>query len=241
VTKLDDPSLRAAKAFSQSVARSPPRPTYLSSTLPIAYRSRQLQFRRKQIAQWLENEHELLKLEVDSVVEEGRDEFLRECIALIESEAVRQEKDALATFGMLAGHDDRVAPVRRALAVWGLTLDDLGVVSIHGTSTQANEKNETSVYNDVFTNIGRTPGNAVGQDGDLSEGGSPALHNVDISCLALYGQTPAPHRNSPFGGPELSRPTFRLHSSSLKTCCRSSTVTPPGHICGKHETRWIAL
>lgn len=67
----------------------------------------------------------------------------------------------MATFGMLVGHDDRVAPIRRALAVWGLTPDDLGVVSIHGTSTQANEKNETSVYNDVFTNIGRTPGNAV--------------------------------------------------------------------------------
>jgi hypothetical protein len=50
---------------------------------------------------------------------------------------------------------------RRALAVWNLTSDDLGVVSIHGTSTQANEKNEPLVYNDVFTNIGRTPGNAV--------------------------------------------------------------------------------
>jgi fatty acid synthase subunit alpha len=129
--------------------------------LDIAYRSRQLEFRRKQIAQWLENEHEILKLEVESVAADSRDDFLRERIALIESEAVRQEKDALATFGMLAGHDDRVAPVRRALAVWGLTPDDIGVVSIHGTSTQANEKNETSVYNDVFTNIGRTPGNAV--------------------------------------------------------------------------------
>ena len=72
-----------------------------------------------------------------------------------------QEKDSLATFGMLAGQDDRIASIRRDLAVWGLTPDDLGVVSIHGTSTQANEKNETSVYNDVFTNIGRTPGNAV--------------------------------------------------------------------------------
>ena len=45
--------------------------------------------------------------------------------------------------------------------MWGLTPDDLGMVSIHGTSMQANEKNEASVYNDVFTNIGRTPGNAV--------------------------------------------------------------------------------
>jgi fatty acid synthase subunit beta len=81
---------------------------------------------------------------------------------------------------MLEGQDARVAPLRRALAVWGLTPDDIGtlkhwarsiisltdtgrsgVVSIHGTSTQANEKNETAVYNDIFVNIGRTPGNAV--------------------------------------------------------------------------------
>ena len=45
--------------------------------------------------------------------------------------------------------------------MWGLTPDDLGMVSIHGTSMQANKKNETSVYNDVFTNIRHTPGNAI--------------------------------------------------------------------------------
>ena len=28
--------------------------------------------------------------------------------------------------------------LRRALAVWGLTADDIGVLSIHGTSTGAN-------------------------------------------------------------------------------------------------------
>lgn len=102
-----------------------------------------------------------MKLESDAVPAESRDEFIRERVATIDAEAARQEKDALNTFGMLAGQDDRVAPVRRALAVFGLTPDDLGVVSIHGTSTQANEKNETAVYNDVFKNIGRTPGNAV--------------------------------------------------------------------------------
>ena len=37
----------------------------------------------------------------------------------------------------------------------------LGVISIHGTSTMANDKNESSVYNDVFKSISRTPGNAV--------------------------------------------------------------------------------
>ncbi len=46
-----------------------------------------------------------------------------------------QEKDSLAMYGMLEGYDPRIAPLRRALAVWGLTADDIGVLSIHGTST----------------------------------------------------------------------------------------------------------
>jgi fatty acid synthase subunit beta len=41
-------------------------------------------------------------------------------------------------YGMLEGYDPRIAPLRRALAVWGLTVDDIGVLSIHGTSTVAN-------------------------------------------------------------------------------------------------------
>ena len=53
-------------------------------------------------------------------------------------QASRQEKHALAMNGMLQGSDPRIAPLRRALAVWGLTADDIGVLSIHGTSTGAN-------------------------------------------------------------------------------------------------------
>ena len=99
--------------------------------LDVAYRSRQLAFRRKQIAQWIENEHELLKHEL-SLQSVRSEEFLQDRIAMIESEGVRQEKDALATFGMLESQDPRIAPLRRALAVWGLTPDDIGVVSMHG-------------------------------------------------------------------------------------------------------------
>jgi fatty acid synthase subunit alpha, fungi type len=54
------------------------------------------------------------------------------------AEASRQEKHALAIYGMLQDSDPRIAPLRRALAVWGLTADDIGVLSIHGTSTGAN-------------------------------------------------------------------------------------------------------
>ncbi len=40
-------------------------------------------------------------------------------------------------YGLLEGYDC-IAPLRRALAVWGLNADDIGVLSIHGTSTVAN-------------------------------------------------------------------------------------------------------
>jgi fatty acid synthase subunit alpha len=132
--------------------------------LDLAYRKRQLEFRRSQISSWLSNEHAQLKEEVSYQRGQGEtvdDEYLATRVADIEQEAKRQESDALAQYGMLEGYDARVAPLRRALAVWGLTADDVGVLSIHGTSTNANEENETRIWNDIFTTLNRTPGNAV--------------------------------------------------------------------------------
>jgi len=62
------------------------------------------------------------------------------------------------------------SPLHRALAVWGLTGDDIGALSIHGTSTKANasqvitshhssfvglltppqDKNETQIWDDIL-------------------------------------------------------------------------------------------
>ncbi|KAG8694164.1 3-oxoacyl-[acyl-carrier-protein] synthase, partial [Ceratobasidium sp. 395] len=84
--------------------------------LDLDYRARQLAFRRKQIAEWMENELDAIRDDPDAA----------ELVAEIEQEATRQEKDALATYGMLEGTDPRIAPLRRALAVWGLTADDIG-------------------------------------------------------------------------------------------------------------------
>jgi fatty acid synthase subunit alpha, fungi type len=98
-------------------------------------------------------------------------------LSAIEQEATLQEKDALSLYGMLENSDPGVSPLRRALAVWGLTADDIGVLSIHGTSTVANvstishsrnladhtvqERNETHIWNDILTSMGRSSGNAV--------------------------------------------------------------------------------
>jgi fatty acid synthase subunit beta len=76
------------------------------------------------------------------------EEYFATRVGDIEREAARQEKDALATYGMLEGSDPRIAPLRRALAIWGLTADDVGVLSIHGTSTGANASIRFLLYFD---------------------------------------------------------------------------------------------
>jgi len=109
--------------------------------LDVAYRTRQLSFRRTQISQWLAHEHSQLREEVEICNARGDnvdDEYISSRVSDIEREANRQEKDALAMYGMLEGSDPRISPLRRALAVWGLSADDIGVLSIHGTSTGAN-------------------------------------------------------------------------------------------------------
>ncbi|KAJ2887980.1 fatty acid synthase alpha subunit Lsd1, partial [Coemansia aciculifera] len=58
-------------------------------------------------------------------------------------------------------NDSEISPLRGSLAVWGLTADDIGVASFHGTSTVANDKNEPDVFNTQLKHLGRTPGHAV--------------------------------------------------------------------------------
>ena len=121
-------------------------------------------------------------------------------LASLEVEAARQEKGALAMYGMLEDSDPQIAPLRRALAVWGLTADDIGVLSIHGTSTKANEENETKIWNDVFTTISRTPGNAVPVMAQKSllghaKGGSAAWQMTGVLQSVITGIVPG-NRNS---------------------------------------------
>ncbi|KAI1774623.1 putative 3-oxoacyl-synthase [Hypoxylon cercidicola] len=76
--------------------------------------------------------------------------------------AEREEKEARRRFGnAFWTHDSRISPLRGALAVWNLTADDIGVVSLHGTSTELNEKNEVEVLHRQLQQLGRTPGNAA--------------------------------------------------------------------------------
>ena len=97
-----------------------------------------------------------------SGMEVDETEYIQDRAAHIEREAQRQVKDALNSLGNnFWKHDARIAPLRGALATWGLTIDDLDVASFHGTSTVANDKNESDVLCQQMKHLGRKKGNAL--------------------------------------------------------------------------------
>jgi fatty acid synthase subunit alpha len=136
---------------------------YPSPLLDINYRRRQIQLRKKQIKQWQEDEIKNLKREAETM--EAQDEvksYIADRIHHIEKEALRQKSEALRSLGNnFWNNDDTIAPLRGALATWGLNIDDLGVASFHGTSTKANDTNESSAIQQQLQHLGRKKGNAI--------------------------------------------------------------------------------
>ncbi|KAG6191041.1 hypothetical protein E4U27_005035 [Claviceps purpurea] len=137
-----------------------------SPLLDIDYRRRQIERRKKQIKQWQESEVEFIHDEIAAMKTQDAsfDEklYAQERFVHIEKEAARQEKELLRSMGNnFWKSDTSIAPLRGALATWGLTIDDLGVASFHGTSTKANDKNESSVICQQLRHLGRSEGNAV--------------------------------------------------------------------------------
>lgn len=137
-----------------------------SPLLDIKYRKRQLELRRNQIRQWQESELIYLHEEVAAIKSQSPDidesELMQDRADHIAQEAIRQEKEAMYSLGNnFWKQDSRIAPLRGALATWGLTIDDLGVASFHGTSTVANDKNESDVICQQMKHLGRKKGNAL--------------------------------------------------------------------------------
>jgi fatty acid synthase subunit alpha, fungi type len=133
--------------------------------LNLAYRRRNLQIRKGQIEEkrdtdlsWLEDS--LLSLEKSDGVDvvDYAEEFKKQ----IEADAKRSLREAQNTYGNeFWKGDSRISPLRGALAVWGLTINDLGVASMHGTSTVKNDANESNVIQQQLTHLGRAKGNIL--------------------------------------------------------------------------------
>ncbi|KIV84545.1 fatty acid synthase subunit alpha [Exophiala sideris] len=169
VTTATDKIGRSVPAPGQGVlttARENPG-KYPSPLLDINYRRRQLDLRRRAIKDWQESELLYLNEEVAAMKAQSgfgfdEQEYMEERAAHIEREAVRQEKEAQFSLGNnFWKQDPSIAPLRGALATWGLTIDDLDVASFHGTSTVANDKNESEVICKQMAHLGRKKGNAL--------------------------------------------------------------------------------
>ncbi|KAK4175381.1 hypothetical protein QBC36DRAFT_354886, partial [Triangularia setosa] len=75
-----------------------------------------------------------------------------------------------------------------ALAAWGLTINDLDVASLHGTSTKANDLNEPEVIHKQMTHLGRTEGRplwAICQKSITGHPKAPAAAWMMNGCLQV--------------------------------------------------------
>ncbi|KAM4065476.1 fatty acid synthase subunit alpha [Hirsutella rhossiliensis] len=139
---------------------------YDSPLMSMAYRRRALRLRMQQAAEMRELHLSYMDDDIAQLKRQGYvfddGEYRQQRLASIENDAKRDHKESLNLYGnQFWYHDSRISPIRGALAVWGLTVDDIDVVSFHGTSTKANERNEAAVINEQFKHLGRKKGNVV--------------------------------------------------------------------------------
>ena len=126
----------------------------------------------------------------------------------------------------LRRQDPDTAPMRAALATWGLTADDIQVASLHGTSTQASDRNESDVINQQMAHLGRTSGNPLLAISQKSLTGHPkgaAGAWMLNGCLQVLQSGIVPgNRNADNIAPELRPfthlvyPTRTLHTRGIK-------------------------
>ncbi|KAI9348018.1 fatty acid synthase [Obelidium mucronatum] len=138
---------------------------FTSPLLNFEYRSKQLKREREHVKSWVAKEYEALADEVEERKKNGEtdlDEFVKFRTDFIEREGVRKEKAALNTWSHeWWKKDSSISPLKGALATFGLTVDDIGVASFHGTGTKANDYNESSALNQQMEHLGRSKGNVL--------------------------------------------------------------------------------
>jgi fatty acid synthase subunit alpha len=138
-----------------TTAREITSPTSLEPMLlNFAYRQQQIQAQSaiidKQLHEAIQKAKEVCKsdtLSYDLHVNELR------------SDSQRKLKALIRYYGHEFYHKDpRISPLKGALSVYNLTVDDIGVVSFHGTGTKANDLNESQILQTKMAHLGREPG-----------------------------------------------------------------------------------
>ncbi|KAJ2765938.1 fatty acid synthase alpha subunit Lsd1, partial [Coemansia nantahalensis] len=119
--------------------------------LSVGHRRRAFETQLRMLDAWRANELELL-----AEVEDP------EAQAEVDEQYVRQRRALQDAWGNeFWKQNPAISPLRGSLAVWGLAADDIGLASFHGTSTKANDLNESEVVDAQMRQLGRTPGYPV--------------------------------------------------------------------------------
>ncbi|KAJ2806670.1 fatty acid synthase alpha subunit Lsd1 [Coemansia guatemalensis] len=146
-------------------AREAPCGPAKAQLLEIGYRRRQLELRQRQIHEWAAEEREQIMQIARTPRQDclkSEDDAVDSQLEFVASERKRQIDEALTMWGnSFWKRNPSISPLRGSLAVWGLTVDDIGIASFHGTSTKANDKNESEIVEKQLRHLGRTPGNVV--------------------------------------------------------------------------------
>lgn len=126
-----------------------------------------------------------------------------------------------------------ISPLREALARWGLSVDDLGMASLHGTSTKANDINEPSVICAQMDHLKRTPGRpmwAVCQKSMTGHPKAPAAAWMLNGCLqALHSGVVPGNRTADNIDPAWQKyDHLCLPTSSVAVDLRAFTLTSFG-------------
>jgi fatty acid synthase subunit alpha, fungi type len=122
--------------------------------------------------------------------------------------------------------DPDISPLRASLAVWGLTIDDIDIASLHGTSTKANDKNEPDILNKQMSYLGRNvnqPLLAICQKALTGHPKAPAAAFMLNGCLQALNTGLVPgNRNADnvdialSAFPHLVFPTRPIQTQALK-------------------------
>ncbi|KAJ5674929.1 Acyl transferase/acyl hydrolase/lysophospholipase [Penicillium maclennaniae] len=168
VGTASDKAGRSVPAPGQGIltnAREQAKSRYPSPLLDVKYRKRRLEARFSQIQESIDLEVQSMKDQLageDGTIPEIHREEYEHHLQFVKQDAERQRKEALDTFGNdFWKNQTSISPIRGALAVFGLGIDDLDFVTLHGTSTVMNDKNEASVLEAQMKHLGRTSGNPL--------------------------------------------------------------------------------
>jgi len=137
-----------------------------SPLLDMRYRKRMIERSLIHIAENEQSELEYLEKKLTASIPDSVDlkdsAYRQHLVDVIKNETKKERSDILSRYGNeFWKRDTTISSIQGALAVWGLTVDDISVASCHGTSTVKNELNECTVIQDQMTQLGRAKGNPL--------------------------------------------------------------------------------